>query len=79
MICRKKISLHKLAYRSALSGCNSCVIYISICSCSADFIGETIRNVKIKWNEHKSGIDKNSEFFNYLQEHLSHDFKWSVL
>ena len=38
-----------------------------------------MRNVKIRWNEHKSGIDKNSECFRYLQEHLSHGFHWSVL
>ena len=38
-----------------------------------------IRNVKIRWNEHESGIDKNLECFKHLQEHLSHGFQWSVL
>ena len=38
----------------------SCVIYKGVCSCGADYIGETICNVKIRWNEHESGIDKNS-------------------
>ena len=47
--------------------------------CGADYIGETIRNVKIRWNEHESGIDKNSECFKHLQEYLSHGFQWSVL
>ena len=55
------------------------VIYKSVCSCGADYIGETIRNVKIRWNEHESGIDKNSECFKHLQEHLSHSFQWPVL
>ena len=38
-----------------------------------------IRNFEIRWNEHESGIDKNSECFKHLQEHLSHGFQWSVL
>ena len=57
----------------------SCVIYKGVCSCGADYIGETIRNVEIRWNEHESGIDKNSECFKHFQEHLSHGFQWSVL
>ena len=57
----------------------SCVIYKGVYSCGADYIGETICNVKIRWNEHGSGIDKNSECFKYLQEHLSHGFQWLVL
>ena len=58
---------------------NICIIYKGVCSCGADFIGETICNVKIRWNEHESGTDKNSECFKHLQEHLSHGFQWSVL
>ena len=57
----------------------NCVIYKGVCSCGEDYIEETIRNVKIRWNEHESGIDKNSECFKHLQEHLSHGFQWSVL
>ena len=57
----------------------SCVIYKDVCSCGADYIDETIRNFKIRWNEHENGIDKNSECFKHLQEHLSHGFHWSVL
>ena len=40
----------------------SCVIYKGLCSCDAYYIGETIRNVNIRWNEHESGIDKYSEW-----------------
>ena len=57
----------------------SYAIYKGVCSCGTDYIGETISNVKIRWNEHESGIDKNSECFKYLPEHLSHGFQWSVL
>ena len=30
----------------------SYVIYKGVSSCGADYIGETIRSVKIRWNEH---------------------------
>ena len=44
-----------------------CVIYKGVCSYGADYIEETIRNVQIRWNEHESGIDKNSECFKHIQ------------
>ena len=36
---------------------HSCVIQRSICSCGADYIGETIINFEIRWNEHITGKD----------------------
>ena len=57
----------------------SCIIYRGICSWHADYFGEIIRNVNIRWNEHECVIGKNSERFKHLQEHLSHDFQWSAL
>ena len=56
-----------------------CVIYKGVCSCGADYIAETICNVKIRWNEYESGTGKNSECFKHLQEHLSHGFQWWLL
>ena len=38
----------------------SCVIYREICSCGADYIGETVRNARLRWNEHENSIDNNS-------------------
>ena len=35
----------------------NCVIFKGVCACGADYIGETICNVKIRWNEHESGIE----------------------
>ena len=29
----------------------SCVIYKSVCSCQESYIGETVRNVEIRWQE----------------------------
>ena len=39
----------------------SCVIYRGICPCGADYIRETVRNARLRWNEHENGTDKNSE------------------
>ena len=33
----------------------SCII----CSCGADYVGETVRNAQLRWNEHENGTDKN--------------------
>ena len=41
----------------------SCVTYKGVCSWGADYIGETISHVKIRWNEHESRTDTNSECF----------------
>ena len=45
----------------------SCVLYRRGCSCDQNYIGETVRNVKIRWNEYE---DKNgkSEPAKHLKE-----------
>ena len=30
----------------------SCAIYLEVCSYDQNYIGETVRNAKIQWNEH---------------------------
>ena len=50
------------------------VIYNGVCTCGADYIGETIRNIKARWDEHECGIDKKLEYFKHLQEYLSPGF-----
>ena len=57
----------------------SCVIYRGICSCRADYIGETVRNAQLRWNEHGNGTDKNSECAKHLNENDNHGFNWSIL
>ena len=57
----------------------SCIIYREICSCGADCIGETVRNARLRWNEHENGTDKNSECAKHLNENDNHEFKWSIL
>ena len=57
----------------------SCCIYKGVCSCGADYIGETIRNARVRWNEHDSGTDKKSECAKHLKENFSHEFQWYIL
>ena len=56
----------------------SCVIYRGDCSCDQNYIGETARNAKIQWNEHK---DKNSksEPAKHLKENPTHEFTWTII
>ena len=39
----------------------SCIIYREICSCGANYIGETVRNARLRSNEHENGTDKYSD------------------
>ena len=41
----------------------SCVIYKGACACGTNYFGETIRNIKTRWNKDESGIDKNLKCF----------------
>ena len=50
------------------------VIYRGICSYSADYIGETVRNSEIRWSEHSTGKDKNSDCNKHLNDHFDHKF-----
>ena len=53
----------------------SCIIYRVICLCGADYITETVRNARLRWNEHENGADKNSECAKHLNENDNHEFK----
>ena len=56
----------------------SCVIYKNICSCGKTYVGETIRNSKIRWDEHND-LNKNSEPAKHLAGNIEHEFSWYVL
>ena len=56
----------------------SCVIYEGKCSCGKRYIGETIRNSDIHWNEHESTTGK-SEPAKHLADNKSHMFTRKVL
>ena len=56
----------------------SCKIYEGECSCGELYIGETIRNVEIRWAEHQN-IKGSSEPAKHLKENTTHSFTWHIL
>ena len=58
---------------------HSCIIYRGICSGGADYIGETIRNSEIRWNEHITGKYNNSDCVKHFNDNFEHEFPWFVL
>ena len=56
----------------------SCKIYEGICSCSISYVGETKRNVAIRWKEHENP-NKDSEPAKHLRTYPDHFFTWKIL
>ena len=56
----------------------SFVIYEGVCSCQDSYIGVTVRNVEIRWQE-PEGTPKDSEPAKYLKNNPTHSFTWKVL
>ena len=54
-------------------------IYRGRCLCGSDYIGETVRNARLRWNEHEKGTDKNSECAEHLNENDYHEIKWQSI
>ena len=56
----------------------SSVFYAGKCNCGKNYIGETARNVTVRWYEH-SDIGKNSEPAKHLNQFPEHRFNWKIL
>ena len=56
----------------------SCVIYKGICLCGETCVGETIRNCKIRWDEHND-VNKNSESAKHIDRNIEYEFSSYVL
>ena len=56
----------------------ACKIYEGICFCSANYIGETKRNVERRWNEQENP-NKDSEPAKHLRKFPGHKFDWKIL
>ena len=56
----------------------SCKIYFGECNCGETYVGETIRNVEIRWAEHNS-LKGKSEPSKHLQDNVDHAFTWRIL
>ena len=54
------------------------VIYKGECSCSVTYIGETKRNVEVRWGEHNSSNEK-SEPSKHLVANPDHEFNWAII
>ena len=64
-----------------LKSCNphpACKIYAGKCSCGVEYIGETKRNVEVRWGEHNNPRGT-SEPSKHLYNFPTHSFTWSVL
>ena len=56
----------------------SCVIYRGDCSCDQNYIGETVRNAKIRWTEHEYKKSQ-SEPAKHLKENPTYKFTWTII
>ena len=56
----------------------SCKLYEGVCSCGVSYIGETKRNVEIRWAEHNDPRGK-SEPASHLYGNPTHSFQWRVI
>ena len=56
----------------------ACKIYKGVCSCGEEYIGETKRNVSIRWREHEK-LNGTCEPLKHLQHYPEHSFTWSIL
>ena len=53
-------------------------MYEGKCNRGENYIGETGRNVTVRWDEH-SDISKNSKPAKHLNQFLEHRFHWKIL
>ena len=72
---RKIKSLFKIKY-NVKHLC--CVVYHGICSCGNNYIGETIRNVVTRTEEHEQPNGK-SETSKHLKNNTGLQFNWMIL
>ena len=56
----------------------SCKIYHGVCSCGETYIGETKRNVEVRWDEHNDPSGK-SEPSKHSGVNKDHKFTWSIM
>ena len=75
LITKKVKSLFSLKDKNLYPACQ---IYKGMCVSDETYIGETIRNVDIHWNECKD-THRVSEPVKHLRENLNHKFKWGTL
>ena len=55
----------------------ACKIYKCVCSCGESYIGESIRNVEVHWDEHNNPMKRSSPS-KHIKDNLDHVVNWSV-
>ena len=56
----------------------ACKIYEGICICGEKYIGETKRNVEIRWMEYNTPSNKSNPA-KHLRDNIDHSFTWKVI
>ena len=56
----------------------ACKVYQGDCSCGETYIGETKRNVVIRWREHEN-VSLKSEPAKHLKSFPDHKFEWKIV
>ena len=56
----------------------SCKIYHGLCSCREDCVGDTKRNVSVRYNEHNKP-SKKSKTAAHLEQSTDHYFTWKMV
>ena len=56
----------------------SCKMYYSLCSCGEDYVGQTKRNVSVRYDEHNK-LSKKSKPAAHLEKNCDHYFTWRIL
>ena len=72
-----KPDLNRAARIASTFTIQSCVIYEGICVSEQTYIGETRRNVELRWEKHEN-TSKDSEPAKHLKENLCHKFSWKI-
>ena len=54
------------------------MVYEGNCSCGENYVGESVRNIVLRWAEHEDP-NKQSEQAKRLKYFPDHQFEWKVL
>ena len=72
-LARKTKTLFQLKDKSLHPACK---IYEGTFICGKNYVGETTRNVEIRWMEHNTPND-NANPTKHLRDNIDHSFTWS--
>ena len=74
-LMQKIKNLFRVKDKSLLQACK---IYKGICSCGKSYIGETARNVEVRWGEHNNPT-KVLNPSKHIKDNVDHVFHWLVI